>query len=77
MEFQWFAVHDLQSKPNGCFYVKYNTRLKYNYTTPFFLNNDLLECAQDIIDVFSIENLSIHHIILIGLKDQFDFHKLL
>ena len=28
-------------------------------------------------DVFSTENLSIHHKILVGLKDQFDLHKLL
>ena len=52
--------------------VKYNTRLKYNNTTPFSLNNYLLKC-----DVFSTENLSIHYKILISLKDQFDFHKLL
>ena len=29
------------------------------------------------LDVFSTENLSIHHKILIDLKDQFDLHKLL
>ena len=28
------------------------------------------------LDVFSTENLSIHHKTLIGIKDQFDFHKL-
>ena len=27
-------------------------------------------------DVFSTENLSIHYKILIGLKDQFNLHKL-
>ena len=29
------------------------------------------------LDVLSIENLLIHHKVLIGLKDQFDVHKLL
>ena len=29
------------------------------------------------LDVFSIENLSIYHKIRIGLKDQLDLHKLL
>ena len=29
------------------------------------------------LDVFSTENLSIHHKILLDLKDQFDLHKLL
>ena len=29
------------------------------------------------LDVFSADNLSIHHKILIGLEDQFDLHKLL
>ena len=29
------------------------------------------------LDVFSTENLSIQHKKLIGLKDQFDLHKLL
>ena len=55
--------------------VKYNTKLKYNNTTPFLLNNYLLKCAQHMLDVFSTENLSIHHKILIGLKDQFDSQK--
>ena len=52
--------------------VKYNTRLKYNNTTPFSLNNYLLKCVQHMPDVFSTENLSIHYKILIGLKDQLD-----
>ena len=29
------------------------------------------------LDVFSTENLSTHHKILLGLKDQFDLHNLL
>ena len=62
--------HDLQCKPNGCFYVKYKSRLKYNNTTPFLLNNYLLKYAQHMLGVFSTENLSIHHKILIGIKDQ-------
>ena len=57
--------------------MKYNTRLKCNNATPFLLNNYLLKCAQHMLDVFSAENLSIHHKILIGVKDQFDLHKLL
>ena len=64
--------HDLQCKPNDCFYVKYNSRLEYNNTTPFLFNNFLLKCAQNMLDVVSIENLSIDHKILIGLKDQFE-----
>ena len=59
------------------FYVKYNTRLKYNNTTPFFLNNYLLKCVQPIPDSFSTGNLSIHYKILKGLKDQFGLRKLL
>ena len=57
--------------------VKYNTRLKYNNTTPFSLNNYLLKCVQHTPNVFYTENLSIHYKILIGLKDQLDLHKLL
>ena len=57
--------------------MKCNTRLKYKNTTPFLLNNYLLKCAQQMLDVFSTENLLIHHKILIGIKDQLDFHKLL
>ena len=68
----WFAV---QTK--WYFYVKYNTRLKYNNATPFFLNNYLLKCAQHMLDVSSTENLSLHHKILIGIKNHFDLHKLL
>ena len=55
---------DLQGKPSDCFYVKYNTRLKCNNTTPFLLNNYLLKSAQHMLDVFSTEILSIHHRIL-------------
>ena len=44
--------------------MKYNTRLKYNNTTPFLLNNYLLKCAKHMLDVFSTEHLSIHHTIL-------------
>ena len=33
--------------------------------------------SQHILAVFSTENLSIHHKILIGIKDPFDLHKLL
>ena len=57
--------------------MKYNTRLKYNNKTPFSLNNYLLKCVQHMPYDFSTENLSIHFKILIGLKDQFDLHKLL
>ena len=67
--------HDLRCKPNDCFYVKYSNRLKYNNATPFLLNNQ--KCAKPILDVFSTENLSMHHKILIGLKGQFDLHKIL
>ena len=35
-------IETSQCKPNVCFYVKYNTRLRYN-TTPFLLNNYLLK----------------------------------
>ena len=49
------ARHDLQCKPNNCFYVKYNTRLKQHNTTPFLLKNYLLNCAQHMLDVFSTE----------------------
>ena len=59
------------------FYVKYNTRLKYNNIAPFLLHNYLLKCARHMLDVLSTENLPIHHKILTGLKDQFDLHKLL
>ena len=48
------------------FYVKCNTRLKYNNTTPFPFNNYLLKCAQHMLDVFSIETPSVHHKILIS-----------
>ena len=68
--------HNLQCKPNDCFYVKYNARLKYNKATPFLFNNYLLKCTKHMLDVFSIENLSIHHKIRISLKDQFDLHKI-
>ena len=47
------------------------------YNTFSSLNDYLLKCAQHMLDIFSTENLSIHHKILIGLKDQFDLHKLL
>ena len=67
----------MQCKPNDFFYVKYKTWLKYNKRRPFLLNNYLLKCVQHRLDVFSTENLSIHHKIPIGLKDQFDLHKLL
>ena len=40
------------------------------------LKKYLLKCAQHMPDFFSTENLSIHHKILIGLKDRFDLHKL-
>ena len=76
-EFQIETRHDLQCEPNDCFYMKYNTRLKYNNTTSFPLNNFLLKCAQHMLDVFPTENLSIHPKILIGIKNQFDLHKLL
>ena len=33
--------------------------------------------AQDMLDAFSTEILSIHHKILIGLKNLFDLHKFL
>ena len=69
--------HDSQCKPNDCFYVKYNIKLKYNNTTPFLPDNYLLKCAQAMLDVFSTENLSIYHKIFIGIKDQFDLHKFL
>ena len=68
--------HGLQWKPKDCFYVKYNTRLKYSKSKPFFFNNYLLKCAQHILDVFSTENLSIHHKILIDLKGRFNLRKL-
>ena len=71
------TTHDLQCKLNDCFYVRYKTTLKYNNATLFLLNNYLLKCAQRMLDVFSTENLSIQHKILIGIKDQFDLHKLL
>ena len=58
-------------------YVEYNTWLKYSNTTSFLLNNWLLKGAQYMLDVFSTGYLSIHHKILIGLKDQFDLHELL
>ena len=58
-------------------FVIKNTRLKYNNKTPFLLNNYLLKCAQHMLDIFSSENLPIHHKILTGIKDQFDLHKLL
>ena len=56
--------------------MKNNIRLKYNNTTPSSFNNYLLKCVQHVPDVFSTENLSIHYKILIGLKHQFDLHKL-
>ena len=37
----------------------------------------MLKCAQYILDLFSTENLSLHHKRLISLIDQFDLHKLL
>ena len=67
----------MQCKPNDFFYVKCNTRPKYNNITSFLLNNYLLKRAQHKVDVFSTENLSIQHKILIGIKNQFDLHKVL
>ena len=37
----------------------------------------MLKCVQHMPDVFSPDNLSVHYKILIGLKDQFDLHKVL
>ena len=37
----------------------------------------MLKYVQYMLDVFSTENLSTHHEILLGLKDQFDLHNLL
>ena len=57
--------------------MKYNTRLKYSNATPLVLSNCLLKCAQHMLDVYSTENLLIHHKMLIDLNDRFDLHKLL
>ena len=63
----WFAV-----QINDWFYMKYNARLKYCNTTPFLLNNYFLKYAEHMLNVFSTENLSIHHKKLKGLKDLDD-----
>ena len=56
----------------------WNTTLRWNTeNNTFFSHHYLLKCIQHMPDVFSTENLSIHYKILIGLKDQFDLHKLL
>ena len=68
---------EIRNNPTPSLLFIRHTGLKYNNTTPFLLNNYLLKCAQHILDVFSTENLPIHRKILIGLKDQFDLHKLL
>ena len=54
----------------------WNTTPGWN-TTIQLVNNYLLKCPQHMLDVFSTENLSLHHKILIGIKNQFDLHKLL
>ena len=80
--------HDLQCKLIDFFYVKYNTGLKCNDAMLILLNNYLLKGAQHMLGVWkSISfviywNLSVIYWksinkILIGLKDQFDIHKLL
>ena len=52
----------------------WNTKLRWN-TTLSLLDNYMLKCDQHMLHVFSTENLSAHHKILIGIRNQFDLHK--
>ena len=51
--------------------LDWNTAIHHH----FFLNDYFLKYAQHMVDVFSTGNISMHHRINIGIKDQYDLYK--